>query len=359
MNYRTKITLCSIAILILSLAACSASPSVTATNPEPTLPEVNPFDPTPTSQTQPGGGTYLGGYSQSMVGAPEDYTFTYEGEPIQLSYYLEGTGFDTEIGAMFFLDGVLQPHTIVTTTEENPEQEAGQEVLMSKHRVSKDGRIDFTFSINPVTGKAGDELGLLSAFMWEPSFMPDDEKGNFGIKGDASFYIPLTVIMKTGAPQQAESYAAEIVTEPIPQSEKEHRQSDMNSSGRIDQTSFNLYTGEYNWSTNGISATNGKIDLELCGYGGMETDYRVTIFLNHEPVTIAGRQDFLMGLHYDQMSKYKFTLDIRDYQRVNTLYAMIVPVGQSYKDPDVHAKKTRSVLLINDTAAANESAIVP
>jgi len=173
MNKHTKFNLRSMIIVILALAACSASPSLaTATNPEPTLPEVNPFDPTPTSKTQPGAeqpntGMSIGGYKGGCNVHYPDYTFTYDDSPIQIPCQFEGTGFDTEVGLMFFLDGFPQPHQITETDESDPSTETGQEVFMSKHRFSKDGSISFTVSITPVTGKAGDELSLFMTRVWE------------------------------------------------------------------------------------------------------------------------------------------------------------------------------------------------
>jgi hypothetical protein len=356
MNKHTKFNLRSMIIVILALAACSASPSLaTATNPEPTLPEVNPFDPTPTSQTQPGAeqpnaGMSIGGYKGGCDVHYPDYTFTYDGNPIQIPCQFEGTGFDTEVGLMFFLDGFPQPHQITETDKSDPSTETGQEVFMSKHRFSKDGSISFTVSITPVTGKAGDELSLFMTRVWEPSFLPEDESGNLGYKINPSFDLPMTILMKADAPQQAEDFAFEVETEQIPQSETKRNQDDLNPSGRIRQICFSLYTDEFTYSINKMYADNGSIDLKLGGYGGMETDYRVTVFVNHQPFSIGGHESSLMSLYYDKISEVAITLDIHDYGRLNILYAMVIPVGQTYKDPEMHPWMTFPVMLFNNPA---------
>ena len=341
--------------LCLSLAACSSTP--TATEQTPTLPETNPFkEQTPTlpetnpfEQPDSGEGGRIGGYGKGFLDPPKDFTFTYDGEPIQLSCYIHGSGSDTEVGLMLFLDGVPQPYQIIKTSQQEDAPETGQEVLMSKHRVSSDGRIEFTVSFTPVTGSAGDELGLVEVTLWEPSFVPKTENERFGLYQSAGFNTPLTVLMKTDAPQQAEDYAAEVVTEPIPPSEKKEI-NELNPSGRT-SPQFNLYTGEFNWATAALFTKNGKIDLALSGWGGIEADYRVTVFVNHQPVSIAGHPNFLLRTHYDQISTYKFTLDVHDYDRLNTLYAVVVPIGQSSKNLEINPWKSTSVLLINDAAA--------
>jgi hypothetical protein len=65
---------------------------------------------------------------------------------------------------------------------------------------------------------------------------------------------------------------------------------------------------------------------------------------------IEGNESFLIQTYYDQVSTYTFTLDISGYDRMNSLYAIVVPVGESYKNNDIYCMKTRTYLLINDLA---------
>ena len=341
MKYRTIRKRCIFALITLILVGCSSAP----TQPAATLPE-NPFE-----QSGSGTGERIGGYSVGPVGIDprNGDTLTYTGGPIQVSFFLQGTGSDTEVGLMLFLDGVVQPHQVVKTSQQEDPPELGQDVIFSEHRVSSNGRTEFTVSFTPIAGTIGEEMGLSRLFLFEPSFTPETENQTFGIYQDGSPQLLAPVIMKANAPQKADDYQVDVETSPIPQYEKSASQ--LNPSGRISQPEFLFYSGENKWN-NKLVTQNGRIEMTASVYGGIEADYRVTVFVNHQPVNVAGHPNFLIRTHYDQISTYRFTLDVSDYGRINSLYAVILPTGQSYKDSDIYGRKMRSILLINDIAEA-------
>lgn len=339
-----KIKFGGLILIIFTLAACSIAR--TTTEQVQPLPETNPFE-----KTESGEGIKIGGYGAGLedIDPFKGDVLTYDGNPIQLSYFLQGTGSNTEVGLMLFLDGVPQPHRVVKNNQQDDLFIGGQKVLMTNHRVSGNGRTEFTVEFTPVTGSSGEEIGLHAIFLFEPSFVPKTESQTFGVYHDGRFQIPLSVIMKTDAPSQAENYAVSIETTPIPQSEKIN--DELNPSGRISQPHFLFYSGE-SYYPNKLVAKNSQIELTTSIYGGVEADYRITIFVNHQPIMIGGHHNFLMRTHYDQISTYRFTLDLRNYNRINSLYAVIIPVGQSYKDENIYGKKTDSILLVNDVPDA-------
>ena len=353
MKSLTIVKLSIFALITLILAGCFPS----AASPLPTLGEnpfetktVTPSDSNSVDKADSGGGVRLGGYAAGPVSLdPIQDALMYDGKPIQIPYMLQGTGSDTEVGLILFLDGVVQQHQVIKTSQQEGAPVTGQDILMSKHRVAADGKIEFTVSFTPVTGLAGDDLGMNAVFLFEPSFIPKNENQAFGLYQDGRFQIPLTIIMKTAAPQQADNYAVIVETTPIPESEKQANE--LNPSGRISQPKFLFYSGDFIYNDKSI-AQNGQIEVTTSVYGGIEADYRVTVFVNHTPVSIAGHPDFLIQTHYDRISTYQFTLDVHDNGRLNSLYAIFIPVGQSYKDSDIYGTKTTSILLINDIAEA-------
>ncbi len=353
MNYQTIIKQSIFVLITLILVGCLPA----ATRLAPTLSE-NPFEAkttTPSStnpleQAETGNGVRLGGYGAGPISLdPLKDTLTYDGEPIQITYMLQGTGSDTEVGLMLFLDGIIQPHQVIKTSQQDGPPKIGQVILMSKHRVAANERVEFTISFTPVTGLAEEELGLNAIVLFEPSFVPKNENQTFGIYQDGRFQIPIPIIMKIDAPQHIEDFTVDVETAPIPQSEKDANQ--LNPSGRDSQPKFLFYSGESLYPDT-LVAQNGQIEMMTSVYGGIEADYRVTVFVNNQPVSIAGYPDFLIRTHYDQISTYRFTLDVHDYGRINSLYAIFVPVGQSYRNSDIHGTKISSILLINDIAKA-------
>ncbi len=344
MNSRVRMQWQAVALIILFLAACSPSPTTLETEQALTLPETNPFE-----QTDSGAGGRIGGYSAGPLGIDpfKGDTITFAGEPIQVSFFLQGTGTDTEVGLILFLDGVVQPHRVIQTSQKEGSSESDQDLIMSKHRVSSDGRTEFTVSFIPATGRVGEVLGLTRLFLFEPSFAPETENQSFGIYQDGSPYLLAPVKMEKDAPQLAEENLADVKTSPIPPSEKQANE--LNPSGRISQPQFLFYSGELLYP-NKLVAENGQIDLTISIYGGVEADYRVTVFLNHQPINVVDHPNFIVRTYYDRISTYTFTLDVREYSRLNSLYAVIVPIGQSYQDSDIYGRKIGSILLVNEAA---------
>ncbi|MBG0785351.1 MAG: hypothetical protein H0S79_09620 [Anaerolineaceae bacterium] len=355
MKHRTLKFLNNALLLVITLTtliSCSESPATS--EPTQTPPETNPFEPTEDTAepSQSGEVTSLGGFGFSVIGynVLEGVPLTYSGDPILLSFFLDGAGSDNEVGLMFFLDGVAQPYQIIETTHPDTTSPTHQDTLLGKFQLSPDTRIEFTVSITPIIGSAGDELGLFPVTLLEPSFFPESEAGNFGIYHQGSFYLPITIQMGADGSRQIVDHVVDLDLAPIP--ELLFEDAALDASGRINQPNFSLYADAFlGWGELATTTTkNGKIDLHLSGYGGVEVLYRVTIFINHQPVMIEGNESFLIQTYYDQVSTYTFTLDISGYDRMNSLYAIVVPVGESYKNNDIYCMKTRTYLLINDLA---------
>ncbi len=350
MNYRTKITLCSIAILILSLAACS-SKAATAI-PTATLLPPNPFE---QSNSSSGG---VGAYSVNPIGFnPMTDTFTYDGQPIEFTFEIVGLGTETELGFMFFLDGVLQPYQIVKTTQtENDPPAIEQEMTLSTHRMRANETVEFTVSFIPVTGKAGETLGLERIFLFKPSFIPESETQSFGIYQDGDLQEMPPVVMKRDAPQASSSTFVEVMTKPIPESEKQPTAN--NPTGRVEHPNFRLTEGKTSYP-NVLHSSNGQVELTASIWGGVEADYRVTLLVNHQSVKINGQPDFMMRVPYDKVASYTFSIDTRGFARFNSLYAVILPVGESFQNAELWGTKTKSILLINDSEQGDNATSDP
>ncbi len=247
---------------------------------------------------------------------------------------------------------MLQPYQIVKTTQTENAPATGQEMTMSTHQLSTGKWINLTIAFTPMTGKAGQTLGLSRLVIFKPSFMPQDETQSFGIYQDGH-PVPLPpVIMKQDAPEQGEHTVVEVMTEPIPESSK-HLDAD-NPTGRIAHLNFLFNDGKTNY-INILKATGGQTELTTSIWGGVDADYRVTVFVNHQPVKVNGQTDFVMKTYFDKISSFTFTLDTHEFGHLNSLYAVINPVGESYKNEDLWGTKTGSILLINDQNPNNPS----
>ena len=350
MRIRRYFNWVSLFLIILTLPACS-SKAATAI-PTPTLLPPNPFD-----QSNPSSGG-VGAYSVKPIDFnPMTDTFTYDGKPIEFTFEIVGLGTETELGFMFFLDGVLQPYQIVKTTQtENDPPAIGQEMTISTHRMRANEAIKFTVSFIPVTGKVGETLGLERIFLFKPSFMPENETQSFGIYQDGDLQEMPSVVMKLDAPQASNSTFVEVMTKPIPESEKQPTEN--NPAGRVEHPNFRLTDGRTSYPVV-LHSSNDQIELTASIWGGVEADYRVTLFVNHQPVKINGQPDFVMKVPYDKVASHTFSIDTRGFAHYNSLYAVILPIGESFQNAELWGTKTKSILLIHDSEQGDNATSDP
>jgi hypothetical protein len=356
MNNQNIMKWCNILLILsigLGLVSCSSAivTEEIEAPPETNIiePDADSEDPPSQADNQADEAESLGGYGMGPIGFDplEEVILTYDGDPILLSYYFEETGSDTEVGMMFFLDGVAQPYQIIETSRPEETSATNQEVYLSKFQLNSTLRIEYTVAITPVTGSVGDEISLYPVVLFEPSFLPETEEGHFGIYHNANFYLPVTLRMDTDAPQQTGDYLVDVDLAPIP--EKNIGNASLISSRHDNKPLFTLYAGDsLSYGEPRLTTENVMITLHLSGFGGIEATYRVTVFVNHQPVPIDGHENFLIETHDDQVSTYSFPLDIQAYDRMNGLYAIIVPVGDGDMNQGYYYQKTSSILLIND-----------
>ena len=67
---------------------------------------------------------------------------------------------------MFFVDGEAQPYS---TNEDGKETD---ESYMHKFSIAPGDRLDFDAAFTPVSGKEGEEIGLIPAIIWNPDYIP-------------------------------------------------------------------------------------------------------------------------------------------------------------------------------------------
>ncbi len=87
----------------------------------------------------------------SIIHGSDSKTFTYTGGTLELPYYAEGSGLGTNCGFLLFLDGIPQPYRI---------ESEGSCAYLHLLSLTDNVRKNFSFYLEPVTGKAGETLTL-------------------------------------------------------------------------------------------------------------------------------------------------------------------------------------------------------
>ncbi len=97
----------------------------------------------------------------SISHGADDKTFPYTGGTLELPYHAEGSGLGTNCGFLLFLDGIPQPYRV---------ENDGPCAYLHQLSLTDNVRKDFSFYLEPVTGKAGETLTLTILSLIPQSF---------------------------------------------------------------------------------------------------------------------------------------------------------------------------------------------
>lgn len=339
--------------LIVGVAGCAANvPEERLATPSPPPPD--PFADADADARELSS-KYLGSFSIKPMNYdpfPEGF-LVYDGAPIELTFQLEGDVGETNVGMAFFIDGAVQPHQVIRSTQTlDGLRPAGELQAVSVHRLAPEETIEMTVRFTPTTGKKGETLGFAQMAMFKPLYLPASEAETFGIFQDGHPADYGAVRFEADAPGAVESPAAAVQSAPIPESWKMVMEG--NPTGRIQHPQARLNDGSDEFTTR-LRFSGGKVPLRVQLWGGAESDYRVTVFVNHVPVEINGSESFMIRSRQDQVVNWNFELDLpEELPRMNSLYATILPVGEGYLANPEGGTKTGSILLINEDAPAAE-----
>lgn len=340
--------------LIVGVAGCAANV------PEERLATPSPPPPDPFADADADARELSSKYLGSFSIKPMNYDpfaeglLVYDGTPIELTFQLEGDVRETNVGMAFFIDGAVQPHQVIRSTQTLDGLRPADELqAVSVHRLAPEETIELTVRFTPTTGKKGETLGFARMAMFKPLYLPASEAETFGIFQDGHPADYGAVRFEADAPGAVESPAAAVQSEPIPESWKMVMEG--NPTGRVQHPQVRLDDGSDDFIPR-IRFSGGKVPLRVQLWGGAESDYRATVFVNHVPVEINGSESFMIRSRQDQVVSWNFELELpEEPPRMNSLYATILPVGEGYLANPEGGTKTGSILLINEDAPAAEA----
>lgn len=336
----------------IGLSGCSSN-VISGLEPE----EVSSAAETDGAEADPWGAdtTVLGEVShglrrEEIAGLTENGYVTYEGGELTIPYRVSVSGNAHDIGFLVLLDG--QPQAYHTDT-------AAEDAYCHVLELEDGAETDFTIAFTPSTGQAGDTLYLTVLSIWHPNFMPDMvETSGYGMYHQT---LEMNCAVKLEADPPAG--AAQPVTDPVVK-DLAVTETDLTAEylegpislnygmTEITQESLDdniyevvLFDGTYEPDHYAISQGQLTVALELCGKDG--TEYYVTPFINHTPISEAQSVTVKKG----KISTLTVTFDAAGLEDLQTFYFIAVPA-----DPMNFMRiKTSSVLLYRgsaDTGAA-------
>lgn len=276
--------------------------------------------------------------------------FEYLGGEFSLEYSVEAEGNAETIGFLLFLNGTPQPYKVI---EDSTEYEYCHTFQM-KDVLDKDFSIYFT----PVEGKKGETLDLTVVSIYNPSFQPDmKETSSFGwyhkILENSyllEFYEDAEVVETTEISQLEVWKDVNIFSEKVTE---KFLKDDLSKVGWSDVSLETLsnnvywkmeYDGE-NIYDNFKITENGMLHItyKMCGAPGVK--YKTTFYVNHIPISCESVTSFEATLSKGDVWVLDGNIDLSRLDKMNTFYAISVPMNAQDYDVNAFVYKSASILL--------------
>lgn len=291
----------------------------------------------------------------NAINPPKDYTPHFTGDPIQISWEFSAVEGAAESALLIFVDGRVQPYRVVDGQSEAEAQLSPLHIF----RLPKDESREITVEFTPSAGRAGESVGVFFAAVATPSFLPESvDRPYYGLNNWTMNTLAWNLVFDADVPAEAPAddsvdAAFSPIPDPAPGSDLSIYDDYMLQYAYFDMTAPDGDESEFDPV---VTAKNGRIPLKIVKYGGETAEYRVTVFLNHEPISIDGKPSLSFPVEYGKTSTLEFKIDITDAPKLNTLYAVAVPLGphEFVFTHYVRFAKSRSVLAVNDLAAETE-----
>lgn len=242
---------------------------------------------------------------------PEKGVFTYDGDPLQLTYMLHNEGSKAEWGFVIYVNGVMQPYTV-----EGKDGESTCHVFT----IEKQTREDLKISFVPVVGKAGEELSIIYATMLMPSYvLPEEELDNgYGYYHAYNMSLPMKLVMKKDAPNKNVngSVATKYEIGEIPSWAE-----GVNVTDAILESEGNCIYAK--------SKTDASFDILIAGR--VDQKYRISFYVNHKLVSAFNGHPYLdVDIKKDKLITLSATVLADDMTDAKFAYAVIVPIMDTF-----------------------------
>ena len=276
-------------------------------------------------------------------------TFVYNGNTLSIPFKLgtkKATGHD--IGFLVFIGGIQQNYSV-----EFSDGTVTDESTMYRFKLTEIEEKHFNILVNPSVGKKGEKLGIYVCSVLYPSFMPENiDKPSYKGYHALSQVVPQQVKFKADTKKQGKEAAYTEdgleLSEDIIKSIKAFS----SNSSKVDveeklKDNLCIDLCQKSIDETYITSEKGKVILHIRLYGGVDGIYRTTIFINHKPISVNGADYIQSEVKAATMSECEIVLDVSDYEKLNTIYAITVPADDSYLTY-MPAIKSKSVLLVNE-----------
>lgn len=282
----------------------------------------------------PGSSNYI--TADVITPNPENMTLTYNGSPVLVTYQFQCEKPCT-MGLMIFVNGILQPYTVVST---------GEETTMHTVEMSEKDTQQFQFEFTPVCGKSGDELVVIFANVYNAKVMElSGDVNTFGNNHKISQPQSWTLELNADSENMAFGISNDFKTKEFSAEDKSNFiKTDLNGNRR-DQLDNCCYieirqNGVLLDSQASMSQSFGN-NLELYIYGNLTGKYRISLYGDFSRIPINGYDYIEVDIKKGEYTVVPFVFSADDVKKYKNVFAILAPMefeNSLSKSPSIYIK---------------------
>ncbi len=282
----------------------------------------------------PGSSNYI--TADVLTPNPENMTLTYNGSPVLVTYKFQCEKPCT-MGLMIFVNGILQPYTVVST---------GEETTMHTVKMGEKDTQQFQFEFTPVCGKSGDELVVIFANVYNAKVMElSGDVNTFGNNHKISQPQPWTLKLNADSENMAFGISNDFKTKGFSAEDKSNFiKTDLNGNRR-DQLDNCCYIeirqkGVLLDSQATMSQSSGN-NLELYIYGNLTGKYRISLYGDFSRIPINGYDYIEVDVKKGEYTVVPFVFSADDAKKYKNVFAVLAPTefeNSLSKSPSIYIK---------------------
>lgn len=272
----------------------------------------------------------------------DKYEYTYSGSEMKVPLYVGATdnSENTEVAAMLFLNGEVQPYSYTLNGKVSKKQ------MVHYFTLGPDETINFTALVTPISGKKGDVVGMQFATVFRSDYLPkQDGNTSFGNCGHINSTICIPVKMQASGINETKADTVKTTITDIPEETMAMLEGLVanDTDNPLDYSSYlEIKTAD---KRNRLYSKNGKLNLTLQMYGGKEVAKKITFFINNEPVKVDNCDYCEVNTTTDKMTVFDVSIDVSKYKEPCSFYAVAATSGEDYVIQDDTTQSERCLLI--------------
>lgn len=267
----------------------------------------------------------------SVSGGTDGMTLHYDGTPVLIEYEFKSES-PCVLGMMIYVNGLLQPYTV-----------SGEETTMHTIQMSEEDTKRFTLEFTPVCGKAGQELVIEFANIYNAKVMELKGGANtFGNSHKVFQSMPYKLELSTDSPmveyEISDSYETRAFSEAdwadFIRTDKDGKQRNILD----DVCEIELCRDGKRLEEKSVFQEKEAEELSVQLYGNLTGKYRVSLYGDFQRIPINGYDYVEVVIEKGAYTVVPFSLDLKEVKAKN-LCAVAAPMeGENFvvKSPTIY-----------------------